>query len=712
MRVLVAVPLSVYSGYGNDGIGLIMALLRKGIDVRVRPTHVDPPLPKEIAHLLTQELEPPFDLYLNHVDPLQLKQTDHNAEHATMSVGWTMWEMCVDEATEIFTKRGWLRWDEVEVGDESLAIDPDTGLSSWQAITNIYVGPYMFNRELVEIDTWGVSALTTPNHRWLIRNNGGNLRWKTTETLVTGNHVPRSAPRSDLPVDAKFSDDFVALVAWTYTEGWLERGKSIRIGQSSKYPENVTRIREILHRLYGPAVVRNNPQGGRTWSERSRSDGVSVFNLSRQVSQDVLDVCPGKVPSWDFLSHLTQLQLDVFIQHSLWGDGDYEGTTFYQSLSSVGGRARMDAFVAACLMAGYSVTPVLDRVSQSGPSGAAIRQAQGIAGSVRVQRGKGRWSQVLSSASETLETQMYSGRVWCPTLRHGNWLARRNGKVYFTGNTSLSNAEPEHVEAIAENTKYLDVVFGYDPVSVQALSTVLPVAKLDMLQGGFTPDMWLPPVERDWTGDRFAFCMVGMLHDRKDPFTAITAFQELKREKGEAFEGAELHLKTSIPGLHPKLEEWCPKLRIHYASWPQEVLKKFYESQHVLLAPSHGEGKNVPALEMMTTGGAVIATNFGGHAQWLNSDYAYPLDFQLGEVNNIPNCLWANASKDHLKELMWHVYTHRDEVREKAHRAQTAIPEMCSWDAVVDRLMVTLGKRGDKGEKVYAAYRSLTGGRG
>lgn len=371
MRVLVAVPLSVYSGYGNDGIGLIMALLRKGIDVRVRPTHVDPPLPKEIAHLLTQELEPPFDLYLNHVDPLQLKQTDHNAEHATMSVGWTMWEM-----------------------------------------------------------------------------------------------------------------------------------------------------------------------------------------------------------------------------------------------------------------------------------------------------------------------------------------------------TSLANAEPEDVANIPENTEPFDLVLGYDPVSVQALSTVLPVEKLGMLQGGFTPDIWKPPVERDWTGDRFGFCMVGMLHDRKDPFTAITAFQELKREKGEAFEGAELHLKTSIPGLHPKLEEWCPKLRIHYASWPQEVLKKFYESQHVLLAPSHGEGKNVPALEMMTTGGAVIATNFGGHAQWLNSDYAYPLDFQLGEVNNIPNCLWANASKDHLKELMWHVYTHRDEVREKAHRAQTAIPEMCSWDAVVDRLMVTLGKRGDKGEKVYAAYRSLTGGRG
>lgn len=114
---------------------------------------------------------------------------------------------------------------------------------------------------------------------------------------------------------------------------------------------------------------------------------------------------------------------------------------------------------------------------------------------------------------------------------------------------------------------------------------------------------------------------------------------------------------------------------------------------------------------MMTTGGAVIATNFGGHTQWLNRDYAYPLNYQLNEVNGIEGCLWASASKEHLKELMWHVYTHRDEVREKAHRAQTAIPEMCSWDAVVDRLMVLLSKRGDKGAQVYSAYQRMTGGR-
>ena len=31
----------------------------------------------------------------------------------------------------------------------------------------------------------------------------------------------------------------------------------------------------------------------------------------------------------------------------------------------------------------------------------------------------------------------YTGKVWCPTTPNGTWLARRNGKVYFTGNSGF-----------------------------------------------------------------------------------------------------------------------------------------------------------------------------------------------------------------------------------------------------------------------------------
>lgn len=70
MKVLLRSPLSTYSGYGNDGLGIIQALLRRGCDVYLQPTHIDAPVPQNVANLLTKELKAPFDLYLTHTDPM------------------------------------------------------------------------------------------------------------------------------------------------------------------------------------------------------------------------------------------------------------------------------------------------------------------------------------------------------------------------------------------------------------------------------------------------------------------------------------------------------------------------------------------------------------------------------------------------------------------------------------------------------------------
>ena len=253
-----------------------------------------------------------------------------------------------------------------------------------------------------------------------------------------------------------------------------------------------------------------------------------------------------------------------------------------------------------------------------------------------------------------------------------------------------------------------DVVLGYDSVSTGALTPyVSKPAVPATLQGGYWPQLW-PAVSRDWTGDRFGFAMEGQLHERKDPFVAIQAFQELKEAHPEEFDGAELHLKTNIPGLHSAMQGWVPKLRVHYTVWPHDVLRDFYAAQHVLLAPSRGEGKNMPALQFLSTGGTVIATNWGGHTQWLHSSYAYPLDFTLAPIDGgHPKCLSARADKDHLKALMWHTYTHRSEARDKGAVAAAMIPDMCAWSAVMDRFFLRLAELvPGRGERLLADYQT------
>ena len=238
-----------------------------------------------------------------------------------------------------------------------------------------------------------------------------------------------------------------------------------------------------------------------------------------------------------------------------------------------------------------------------------------------------------------------------------------------------------------------NVVLGYDTVTAAALApyATQPMGNLGVLQGGFWPQQW-PPMTRDWGTERFGFCMVGQLHERKDPFVAIQAFKELKDEYPE-FAGAELHLKTNIGGLHSAMEEWIPKLRIHYTVWPDSVLREFYGAQHVLLAPSRGEGKNMPALEFLSTGGTVIATDWGGHTGWLHPGIAYPLKYVLRPISpQTPACQNARADKDHLKALMLHVYRDRGEAARKGELASRLIPQMCAWPTVMDRLFDKLAE--------------------
>ena len=237
----------------------------------------------------------------------------------------------------------------------------------------------------------------------------------------------------------------------------------------------------------------------------------------------------------------------------------------------------------------------------------------------------------------------------------------------------------------AKKLRKLDKLFVYDQVTYDALYPVVPGVEVEILQGGFDPKPWQAPspFQRDWTG-QFRFCMVGALHVRKDPWVAIDAFKELRAD-GD-LEHAELHLKTSEQHLPEDLEEYIPMCRVHTGTWTAEVLAGFYRNCHVLLSPSRGEGKNVPALEFMTTGGTVIATNWGGHKGWLTDDVGYPLNYSMHLLSQDRPAEQARASKQHLKELMSHVYANQTEARQKGITASLVIPEQMSWDTKVRQL--------------------------
>ena len=255
--------------------------------------------------------------------------------------------------------------------------------------------------------------------------------------------------------------------------------------------------------------------------------------------------------------------------------------------------------------------------------------------------------------------------------------------------------------------KNLDALVGYSEVSTEAFRGFAPKKlPLATLQGGFDAELW-PHVQRDWTSDCFRFVMNGVMNARKNPYAAIAAFAELKQEHPAEFEPAELHIHTRAQTLPPELMERVPKLWIYHETLSDLEMQMFYRIGHVLIASSRGEGKNLPALEMLSTGAPVIYTDWAGHQEWGSSAYAYPIRMELRPVkaSGNPECKWAEVDVRHLKETMLHCFRNRDEVREKGLLASQTIPQTHSWDNVMDRFFGLLPELvPGKGHEVKLKY--------
>lgn len=78
-------------GYGKDGIGLSRAIMARGHDIRFAPTHVDVPIPKDMALLLTKPYDWPMDVSIWHIGPDSVNEfKEHNIKAGRFNVYWAM----------------------------------------------------------------------------------------------------------------------------------------------------------------------------------------------------------------------------------------------------------------------------------------------------------------------------------------------------------------------------------------------------------------------------------------------------------------------------------------------------------------------------------------------------------------------------------------------------------------------------------------------
>lgn len=339
------------------------------------------------------------------------------------------YKLCLDDETEVLTRRGWLRCDEVEVGDDAYSLDHETGEGVWAKVKAVHVYPSE-QTELRVCEGKNLNFVATPHHRWPVVDGGGRREWRTSDSLLKADRVIHAARWRDTPSEPTYSDSFVELVAWFWTEG-TTRATQRRDESTTTYghicqsvvvnPENCRRIEQCFRAVYGEPVDRFERVGrrpaGRAW--RIHRDGRNLrFIFSAEIGRDLLDVAPERRVGIEFLEALTRDQLDLFIETSLDGDGTRSAVGVVRLTQADPGAA--EAFALACLMAGRSVS---------------IHKRDDNNGTCVTLRGPHSKPARPGVRSEVRETV-----VWCPEIEGtSTWCARRRGAIYFTGNSGRAD---------------------------------------------------------------------------------------------------------------------------------------------------------------------------------------------------------------------------------------------------------------------------------
>ena len=333
--------------------------------------------------------------------------------------GFPFITFCVSPDTEILTQNGWKIFDMVDIkNDLTLAYDVKTKELKWQKIEDVFVFPYV--GKMVSIKSRSLDILMTPDHRNVIERTLHRRKTKeqTKKEIIidTANHLTKAdsiivAGNYIAPKEKTIQDELVELVGWFVTEGYLvKKYNAMFIGQTNK--EGQKKIEELRIKLGVEKYhisLRKYKLGGYKLHK--------VYYFPAKIRDEVLKLAPNKELRVEFLRKLNKEQLELLYQTILLADGHNPINKKSNPVIIQNNGITANSIQILGVMLG----------KQFGWT----KHDNGLGITVT----KGYKRQLKRNMPQRVD---YAGIVWCPKTELGTWVARRNGKIFITGNTIKS----------------------------------------------------------------------------------------------------------------------------------------------------------------------------------------------------------------------------------------------------------------------------------
>jgi len=328
---------------------------------------------------------------------------------------------CLDEESEILTENGWKRGLDVAGGERVAAWDPADESIRIVPVLETFRAP--FDGELVCFHNDNTCQRLTPNHRVfkkhaLREQKGGKRRrffegaWSVAQAGEINRHQPIKLPLAGYhDGDGVGGTAYAAFLAWVFTEGGFDAtGTGVRITQSSVNPEHVGEIDRLVS-AFAPNAKRYRRT--RTYSPANGEPYEYVEHtwfFSGEPARAVRELLPGKRPTFDLLWRMSLAEKSAFLAAALRGDGS--AMQFYQKND-----ADREWLIVLAHTSGWQ--------GRDNPAKACTSLHANAATELQARH--------LSARNR----ERYAGDVWCVRVETGAFVARRNGRVFITGNSGF-----------------------------------------------------------------------------------------------------------------------------------------------------------------------------------------------------------------------------------------------------------------------------------
>ena len=355
---------------------------------------------------------------------------------------------CVSKNTRILTRRGYKRWDEIDVGEMIPTVNLETGKVEFNPILDKYVyanEPFIF-RAKHQRGQMEVSA-----HHVVLYQSGPNRRTAKWKKNIAENVW---AAKHEIVIPCCFSSDgafkierdLLLLLAWIVTDGGIQ-DSTITLYQSKV--EYLPEIRGILERLHLPYTedVRNRKIERICGKVIKATLPQHAFRLSKPVSLKVLKALQLKdkysFPEW--LWDISDSDYAIFLNEVVKGDGSFRKNGH----RVVWGRKEwLENLMGLC--ATHDIHTNIKK--QSGKDHYYL----GIRGGARFKQ----------FAPKHLSIDPYNDMVWCVNVKNHTFFAELGGQSFVTGNSVpwyLDHGWDFAGESFSMNMYGLEILFSHVP---------------------------------------------------------------------------------------------------------------------------------------------------------------------------------------------------------------------------------------------------------